>query len=103
MILVTTDNIPKKEIREVLGLVKGNTVRAKNIGKDLFAGFKNIVGGEIRSYTEMMTESREEAMNRMISEAEALGANAIVGIKFTTSAVMAGAAELLVYGTAVKI
>lgn len=103
MILITTNQIPGKEIREALGLVKGNTIRAKHIGKDILAGLRNIVGGEIKEYTEALSEAREVALKRMIEDAEKLGADAIVGIRFTTSQIMGGAAELLVYGTAVKL
>jgi len=103
MILTTTDSIPGKEIVKVLGLVKGNTIRARHLGKDIMAQLRNIVGGEVAEYTKMMAESREQAIDRLIKEAENLGANAIVGLRFTTSYVMAGAAELLVYGTAVVV
>ena len=103
MILTTSNNVAGKQIRETLGLVRGNTIRAKHIGKDILAGLRNIVGGEIKEYTEALNEAREEAMRRMLKQAEELGANAIVGIRFTTSQIMSGAAELLVYGTAVKL
>jgi uncharacterized protein YbjQ (UPF0145 family) len=103
MILATIDKIAGKEITEVLGLVRGNTIRARHLGKDIMAGLKNIVGGEITDYTKMMAESREQSIDRMTEEAKNLGADAIVGIRFTTSSVMQGAAELMVYGTAVKI
>jgi len=103
MILTTLNNLPGKQIKESLGLVRGNTIRAKNIGKDIIAGFRNIVGGEIKEYTEALNEAREEAMKRMLKNAEDLGADAIIGIRFTTSQIMSGAAELLVYGTAVKL
>ena len=103
MILATLNNIPGKQIKESLGLVRGNTIRAKNIGKDIIAGFRNIVGGEIKEYTEALNEARGEAMERMLKNAEDLGADAIIGIRFTTSQIMSGAAELLVYGTAVKL
>ena len=103
MILSTTDEIAGKEIAEVLGLVRGNTIRCRHIGKDIMAGFKNIVGGEITDYTKMLAESREQSLDRMVENAKSLGADAIVGIRFTTSSVMQGAAELLVYGTAVKL
>jgi len=103
MIFVTSDKVPGREIKETLGLVRGNTIRAKHIGKDILAGLRSIVGGEIKEYTEALSEAREVAMRRMIEEAEKLGADAIVCIRFTTSQVMAGAAELLVYGTAVKL
>ncbi len=103
MILTTLNNVPGKQIKVSLGLVRGNTIRAKNIGKDIIAGFRNIVGGEIKEYTEALNEAREEAMERMLKNAEDLGADAIIGIRFTTSQIMSGAAELLVYGTAVKL
>ncbi len=103
MILATINEIAGKEIVEVLGLVRGNTIRARHVGKDIMAGLKNLVGGEITDYTKMLAESREQAIDRMIEEARSLGADAIIGIRFTTSSVMQGAAELLAYGTAVKI
>ena len=103
MILMTTDQIPGKRITKVFGLVRGNTIRARHIGKDLMAGFKNIVGGEITDYTKMMAESREQALDRLIEDAEAVGANAVVGVKFTTTSMMQGAAEFLVYGTGVTV
>jgi len=103
MIVTTTDSIPNKEIKEILGVVKGNTIRAKHIGKDILAGLRTIVGGEIKEYVEALGEAREQALSRMLAQAEGLGADAIVGVKFTTSQVMAGAAELMVYGTAVKV
>ena len=103
MIVVTTDNIPGKRVVRTLGLVKGNTIRARHIGKDILAGLKGIVGGEISEYTKMVAESREQCLDRVIEEAEALGANAVVGLKFTTASMMQGAAELLAYGTAVII
>ncbi len=103
IITSTTAEIPGKKIASVLGVVRGNTIRARNIGRDILAGLKNIVGGEIVSYTEMMTQAREEAFNRMINDAVKLKADAVVNIRFTTSTVMAGAAEMLAYGTAVKL
>jgi len=103
MILVTSDKIFGKEIKETLGLVKGNTIKAKHIGKDILAGLRNIVGGEIKEYTEALDEARKIAVERMVKEAEKLEADAIVCVRFTTSQVMSGAAELLVYGTAVKL
>ena len=101
MILTTTETIPGKRITAVLGLVRGNTIRARHIGKDIAAAFKNLTGGEITDYTKMMAESREQSLDRMIEDAESLGADAIVSLRFTTSSVMQGAAEILVYGTAV--
>lgn len=103
MIIVTTESISGKKIGKVLGIVKGNTIRARHIGRDIVAGLRNIVGGEITEYTKMMAESREQSLDRMLEEAKKLGANAIIGIRFTTSSVMQGAAELLVYGTAVVV
>lgn len=103
MILTTTDKIPGKEIKETLGLVRGSVIRAKHIGKDIIAGLRGIVGGEIKEYTEALNEAREISLKRMTKEAELLEADAIVCIRFTTSQVMTGAAELLVYGTAVKL
>ncbi|MFH1445066.1 MAG: YbjQ family protein [Nanoarchaeota archaeon] len=103
MLVATTETVEGKKITENLGLVKGNTVRAKHIGKDIVAGFRNIVGGEIKEYTEMIIEAREDALKRMIEDAKKKGADAIVGTRFTTSMITSGAAELLVYGTAVKV
>ena len=103
-IIVTTGNeVPGKEIMEVLGIVKGSTVRARNIGRDIGAGFKSIIGGEVKTYTGMTMNARDEAYNRMVNEALEMKANAIIGVRFTTSMVMAGASEMLAYGTAVKI
>ena len=102
MKLYTVENPPDYEITQCLGLVRGNTIRARHIGNDIIAGLKTIVGGEISEYTKMLAESREQSIDRMIREAEQLGADAIVGIRFVTSPVMQGAAELLAYGTAVK-
>jgi uncharacterized protein YbjQ (UPF0145 family) len=103
MIMVTCDTIPGYEIVQTCGLVRGNTIRARHIGRDIMAIFKNIVGGEISDYTKLMGESREQSLDRMTVEAERLGANAIVSIRFTTSMLMGGAAELLAYGTAVRV
>jgi len=103
MMLVTTDFVPGKEIKKVFGLVRGNTIRARHIGRDISAALKNIVGGEIRDYTKMMAESREQALDRMVEEAESLGANAIINIRFSTSMIMQSASEILAYGTAVII
>lgn len=103
MILVNTETAPGFEIVQVKGLVQGNTVRAKHAGRDIAASFKNLVGGELKGYTELLTESRRQAVERMMAQAEQLGANAIVNIRFTTSAVTAGAAELYAYGTAVVL
>ena len=101
MIVVTTDSIPGRRVVRTLGLVKGNTIRARHVGKDILAGLKGLVGGEITEYTKMVAESREQSLDRVIEEAESLGANAVVGLKFTTASMMQGAAELLAYGTAV--
>ena len=103
MIVVTTDNIPGRRVVRTLGLVKGNTIRARHVGKDILAGLKGIVGGEIVEYTKMVAESREQSFDRLVEEAEALGANAVVGLRFTTASMMQGAAELLAYGTAVIV
>ena len=103
MIVVNTETIPGKRIKEIKGLVQGNTVRAKHIGKDSLAGLKNIVGGELKSYTELLVESRRESMTRMLAQAQQLGANAVVNVRFATSSITAGAAELYVYGTAVIV
>lgn len=103
MIVVTTNEVPGYEIVGVLGLVVGNTVRSKHLGKDIGAFFKTLAGGEIKAYTEMLTESRNIAIQRMIDEAEKMGADAIIGVRLGSSSVMSGAAEMLAYGTAVKI
>ncbi len=102
MLLLNIDHIPGREI-EALGLVKGTVVQSKNFGKDFMAGMKTLVGGEIRSYTEMLNEARAIATKRMVDEAEALGADAIVNVRYGSSAIMDGAAEVLAYGTAVRI
>lgn len=103
MIITTTETIPNKQITEVLGVSRGSTVRARNVGRDIFAGLKNIVGGEISEYTKLQAESREQAMLRMVQDAERMGADAIVNMRLTTSMVMQGASEILAYGTAVKL
>ncbi len=103
MMLATTERIEGRQIKETLGLVRGNTIRAKWFGKDIIAGLRQIVGGELKEYTEMLTEAREEALQRMIKEAETLGADAVVEMRFSTSQIMANAAEILAYGTAVKL
>ena len=103
MIIVSTETIPGREIAETLGLARGSTVRARNIGRDIFAGLKNIVGGEISEYTKLMAEAREQALERMGIDGQKLGADAVVNVRFMTSAVMAGASEILAYGTAVKL
>ncbi len=103
MILTTLESIPGKSIIQHLGLVQGSTVRAKHAGRDIMAGLKNIFGGELEAYTELLQESREEAINRMIEQAESIGANAILNIRFSTSSITQGASELFTYGTAVKL
>ncbi len=103
MVVTTLPEVPGYRVVEVLGIVKGSTVRAKHIGKDILAGLRQIVGGEIKEYTEMLAEARAEAERRMMNEAERLGANAIVNVRYTTSSIMANAAEILAYGTAVRI
>lgn len=103
MMMTTTDEVPGHRVISVLGLVRGNTVRARHLGVDFLAGLKNLIGGEIADYTKMLAESREQSLDRMRAEALGLGANAIVGVRFTTSTVMQGAAEMLVYGTAVVL
>ena len=103
MIITTTDKVKGKEITRTIGLVKGSTIRARHLGKDIMAAFRGVVGGEISEYTKMMAESREEAIQRMIEDAEKQGANAIVGMRFTTSMVMQNASEILAYGTGVVL
>lgn len=103
MIITTTDTIPSKEIDQILGIARGSTVRARNIGRDIFAGLKNIVGGEISEYTRLQAVSREQAMQRMIEDAEKLGADAIINVRLTTAMIMQGTAEILAYGTAVTL
>ncbi|MCI2424584.1 YbjQ family protein [Candidatus Acetothermia bacterium] len=103
MLIITTEQIPGQKIDQALGLVKGSTIRARHIGKDILAGLRNIVGGEIEEYTQMLNQVRKEAITRMVREAEELNADAIIGVRFTSAQTMAGAAEILVYGTAVKL
>ena len=103
MILATTENVPGREVAEVLGVVRGNTIRARHFGKDILAFFRNLVGGEIAEYTKLMGESREQAIDRMTERATELGADAIIGMRITTSMVMSNASEILVYGTAVRL
>jgi uncharacterized protein YbjQ (UPF0145 family) len=103
MIVTTTDSIEGKKIVKTLGLARGNTIRARHIGHDVMAGLRNIVGGEITDYTKMLAESREQAIQRMVKEAEGMGANGVVGVRFVTSMIMSGASELLAYGTAVVV
>jgi len=103
MLLSTTETVPGKTIREFFGVVSGSTVRAKHIGKDIMAGLKNIVGGELKGYTELLQEARQEALERMVRQAESVGANAVVNVRFSTSNITQGAAELFAYGTAVRV
>ena len=103
MIVVTSETIANKKIVRTLGLVRGNTVRARHIGKDIMAGLRNIVGGEVHEYAKLIAESREQSIDRMVAEAEELGANAVIATRFTTSVMMGGAAELLAVGTAVIV
>lgn len=103
MLIVNTETVPGRTIEKALGLVQGNTIRAKHAGRDIAASFKNLVGGELKGYTELMTESRRQAMTRMLEQAEELGANAVVNVRFSTSSVASGAAELYAYGTAVVL
>jgi uncharacterized protein YbjQ (UPF0145 family) len=103
LIILTTNDFPGKKVTKVVGLVKGSTIRAKHIGKDIGAGFKNLLGGELKSYDEMLREAREIAIQRMVEDAKSQGANAIVGFRLTSAAVMQGAAEMLAYGTAVVV
>ena len=103
MIITTSDQIPGKTIVRTIGWVKGNTIRARHLGKDIMAGLRGVVGGEITEYTKMMAESREQSVQRLVEDAEKQGANAIVGMRFTTSMVMQNASEILAYGTAVVV
>ncbi|RMH75064.1 MAG: YbjQ family protein [Calditrichaeota bacterium] len=103
MILSTTDTIPGKQVNRVLGIAKGNTIRARHIGKDILALFKTIVGGEIEEYTKLIAEAREQALDRMIANARELGADAVINVRFSTSYIMGTASEILAYGTAVKL
>lgn len=103
MIVVTSEAIANKRIVKTLGLVRGNTIRARHIGKNIMAGFRNIVGGEVHEYSKLIGESREQAIDRMVTEAEELGANAVIAARFTTSVMMGGAAELLAIGTAIIV
>jgi uncharacterized protein YbjQ (UPF0145 family) len=103
MIVSTIETVPGREIGEILGVARGNVIRAKHIGTDFVASLRNLVGGEVREYTKLMAEAREQAFDRMVAHAQSLGADAVLGVRFTTSMVMVGAAEILVYGTAVKL
>lgn len=103
MIISTTESIPGREIIEILDIARGSTVRSRNIGRDIFAGFKNIIGGEISEYTKLQAQSRDQAIERMISDAEYLGADAVINVRLQSSMVMQGASEILAYGTAVRL
>ena len=103
MIISTTENIPDKEVVEILGIARGSTVRARNVGRDIFAAVKNLVGGEITEYTKLQADSREQALQRMLEDALKLNADAIINVRITTSMIMQGVAEILAYGTAVKL
>ncbi len=103
IIITTTDSVPGYKVAQILGVAKGNTVRARNIGRDIGAGLKNLVGGEIKTYTEMVSNARDEAFNRMINQAIEMGAHAVINVRFMTSMIMQGASEMLAYGTAVKL
>lgn len=103
IIMSTTDYIPGKEVIEVIDICRGSTVRARHIGRDIMAGLRNIVGGEITEYTKLLADSREEALGRMLADAERIGADAVINVRFMTSMVMQNAAEILAYGTAVKL
>jgi uncharacterized protein YbjQ (UPF0145 family) len=103
LIVTTTDTIEGRQVTDVIGLVRGNSVRARHVGRDLLAGLRNLVGGEVQEYTKLLAESREEAVQRMVERAEAMGANAVLGTRFITASIMGGAAEILAYGTAAKV
>jgi len=103
IIVVTTPDIPGKNVIRTLGLVRGNTIRARHVGKDIMAGLRNLVGGEVTEYAKLLSESREQALDRMVDQAKELGANAIIGLQFQTSVIMGGAAEMMAYGTAVVV
>ena len=103
MIITTSENIPNREITDILGIARGSTVRARNLGRDIFAAFKNVVGGEIEEYTKLQADAREQALERMIADAINLNADAIINLRFSTSLIMQGASEMLAYGTAVKL
>jgi uncharacterized protein YbjQ (UPF0145 family) len=103
LLLSTLDQLDDRPVQKVLGVVRGNSVRARHVGRDIMAVLRNVVGGEIRDYTKLLAESREQALDRLVEQAAAMGANAVLGLRFTTSMVMGGAAELLAYGTAVVL
>ena len=103
MIITTSENIPGKEIYNISGIARGSTVRARNLGRDIFAAFKNVVGGEIEEYTRLQADAREQALERMIADAQKLDADAVINLRFSTSLIMQGASEILAYGTAVRL
>ena len=103
IIVSTTSEIPGRKVARILDVVKGNTVRSRNVGRDIGAGFKRLIGGEVKTYTDMISHARDEAFNRMVNEAVELGADAIIGMRFMTSTIMTGASEMLAFGTAVKL
>tara|TARA_B100000902_G_scaffold284040_1_gene270014 strand:- start:856 stop:1170 length:315 start_codon:yes stop_codon:yes gene_type:complete len=103
MIITTTEKVPNQEVVEILGIARGSTVRARNIGRDIFAGLKNIIGGELSEYTKLQADSREQAIQRMEKDAQRLGADAVINVRISTSVITQGAAEILAYGTAVKL
>jgi len=103
MIITTSENIPGKEVYNILGIARGSTVRARNLGRDIFAAFKNVVGGEIEEYTRLQADAREQALERMIADAQKLDADAVINLRFSTSLIMQGASEILAYGTAVRL
>lgn len=103
IMLATTPNVPERAVKRTLGLVRGNTIRARHLGKDILAGLRHLVGGELGEYTKLLAEAREQALDRMLADAEQLGADAVISCRFTTSVIMGGAAELLAYGTAVEL
>ncbi|MBC6403968.1 MAG: YbjQ family protein [Hyphomonadaceae bacterium] len=103
MIVSTTETVPGHEVTEILGITRGNVIRAKHVGKDIVAGLRNLVGGELKEYTEMLAEAREQAYDRMLTHAKSLGADAIIGMRFTTSTIAAESAEILAFGTAVRL
>ena len=103
ILITTTENVPSKKVVKILGVVKGSTVRSRNIGRDIGAGLRNLIGGEIKTYTEMANQARDEAYNRMVNQAIDLGADAVINVRFMTSMIMQGASEMLAYGTAVLV
>ena len=103
MIITTTENIPNRKITDILGIARGSTVRARNLGRDIFAALKNVVGGEIEEYTRLQADAREQALERMVADANSLDADAVINLRFSTSLIMQGASEILAYGTAVKL